>query len=133
MAGLYCNIHKVYRDLRGGGGGGGGGVAGQLGCLATRPARPRYDAGAGPMTRLWGPRHGRLRAATWRLATTIRPCVCPLGRACEHLGAGPTSCALSAPSLFLDLVLFMSHCLDSVHEHCSSQKIFAKKKKKLKF
>ena len=53
-----------------------------------------------------------------------------LGHACAHLGvlAGPTGYALGAPSLFLDSVLFPSHCLDTVHEHCSSQ-IFLKKKK----
>ena len=35
---------------------------------------------------------------------------------------GPTGCALGAPSLFLDSVLFLSHCLDTVHQ------IFSKKK-----
>ena len=31
--------------------------------------------------------------------------------------------ALGAPSHFLDSVLFLSHCFDTVHEQCS-QKIF---------
>ena len=33
--------------------------------------------------------------------------------------AGPVGCALGAPSLFLDLVLFLSHFLGTVHEQCS--------------
>ena len=40
---------------------------------------------------------------------------------------GPAGCALGAPSLFLDSVLFLSHCLDTVHEHCSPN-FFRKKK-----
>ena len=53
------------------------------------------------------------------------------GRACVHLGvlARSAGCALGAPNLFLDSVLFLSHCLDTVHEHCSSQKNFKKKLK----
>ena len=36
----------------------------------------------------------------------------------------PAGCALGALSLFLDSVLFLSHFLDTVHEHCSSQIFF---------
>ena len=67
---------------------------------ATRPgSRPRYGAG---------------------LAKT-RPRARGLGAA----GACRMSCgcALDAPSLFLDSVLFLSHCLDTVHH-----KKFSKKK-----
>ena len=51
-----------------------------------------------------------------------------------HLGGlvGPAGCALSAPSLFLDSVLVLSHFLDPVHEHCSSQTFFEKKINKIK-
>ena len=38
--------------------------------------------------------------------------------------AGPAGSALGAPSLFLDSILFMSHFLGTVHEHCSSQNVF---------
>ena len=42
-------------------------------------------------------------------------------RAWAHLGvlAGSAGCALGAPSQFLDSVLFLSHCWDTIHEHCS--------------
>ena len=46
-------------------------------------------------------------------------------RLCAPGWAGwPAGCALGAPSLFLDSILFLSHCLDIVHEHRSSQKKF---------
>ena len=32
--------------------------------------------------------------------------------------AGPASCALGALGLFFDSVLFLSHRLDTVREHC---------------
>ena len=44
----------------------------------------------------------------------------------------PVGCALGAPSLFLDSVLFLSHCLDTVHEHCSPN-FFEKKMNEIKF
>ena len=47
--------------------------------------------------------------------------LCTFGRA-----AGPVGCALGALSLFFDSVLFLSHRLDTVREHCSSQKKFFK-------
>ena len=77
----------------------------------------------------WALRHGRGAscdtaegpAATRRWSATIRlhtrGHVCGLGT----LGraAGPAGCALGAPSLFFDSVLFLSHRLDTVREHCS--------------
>ena len=52
---------------------------------------------------------------------------------CAHgCAAGPAGCALGAPSLFLDSVLFLSHFLGTVHEHCSSQKFSKKKLNQLK-
>ena len=83
------------------------------GALATRCLAPTTRSSGACDTALeacdtagWG-RHDRPRERTW---------------ACLGVLARPTGCALGAPSLFLDLVLFMSHCLDTVHEHCSSQK-----------
>ena len=95
--------------------------------------RARHDAG------LTGARHGACRSTTrgaqgraalrhGRLvchdtATTHAwACLCAPGCA-----AGLASCALGAPSLFLDSLLFLSYFLGTVHEHCSSQKIFEKK------
>ena len=52
-------------------------------------------------------------------------CLCAPGRA-----AGPAGCALGAPSLFFDSVLFLSHRLDKVREHCSSPNFFEKKSNK---
>ena len=89
----------------------------------------RYDVGAA--------RHGSLRLQYGRaarprygvgLATTRRHAPAP-GRAwC----AGWASWGLMQPVWFLtwffDSVVFLSHRLDSVHEHCSLQIIFPKKK-----
>ena len=50
------------------------------------------------------------RAGRWAQALDL----CAPGRA-----AGPAGCALGAPSLFFDSVLFLSHRLDTVREHCS--------------
>ena len=63
--------------------------------------------------------HGHDTAA----APTTRPSVRAPGRSCAHLGvlAGSTGCVLVQ---FLDSVLFLSHCLETVHEHCSSQNFF---------
>ena len=56
----------------------------------------------------WGEQVGR--AGRWAQACGL----CAPGRA-----ARPASCALGAPSLFFDSVLFLSHRLDMVREHCS--------------
>ena len=56
----------------------------------------------------WGAQAGR--AGRWAQARGL----CAPGHA-----AGPTGCALSAPSLFFDSVLFLSHRLDTVREHRS--------------
>ena len=67
-------------------------------------ARERCDTASQATTRPAGAYDTVLGAAT------IRPHAWP-GRACAHLGvlAGSTGCALGAPSLFLDSVLFLSH------------------------
>ena len=100
-----------------------------------RGPRPRHDHGE-PATRRWGacdtmlgrPRHDAGVLATRPLWLATRPCARAPGCVSAHLGvlAGSAGCALGAPSLFLDSVLFMSHCLDTVHEQCSSQ-IFLEK------
>ena len=74
----------------------------------------RHSAGGLRHGLLGAPRYGHARAP---------------GRACAHLGvlAGPADYALGAPSLFFDSVLFLSYCLDTAHEHCSSQKKIEKK------
>ena len=51
------------------------------------------------------------REGRWPQARNL----CAPGRA-----AGPAGCALGAPSLFFDSVLFLSHRLDMVHEYYSS-------------
>ena len=65
MAGLYCNTHKAYRDLRGGW---------LAGVSCDRLARPRYGAGAAPKTRLCSG-HDMVLGATTRppAPTTRRP------------------------------------------------------------
>ena len=47
--------------------------------------------------------------------------LCVRARDLRGPGARPRSagCVLGAPSQFLDSVMFLSHCLDIVHEHCS--------------
>ena len=55
---------------------------------------------------------------------------CGLSAPCAR--PGPAGCALGAPNLFLDSVLFLSHCLDIVHEHCSPN-FFEKKMNEIKF
>ena len=92
MAGLYCNTHKVYRDLRGGLASWGVLQHGQPGHDTAQGQRLRHGDAA-VTTRRWGPQHGRLRAATRRLAATIQPCVrepgrtwvCWLGQQAIHL------------------------------------------------
>ena len=126
---LYCNrgglageadcvtIKTLYRDcscLNGwvvlkcivtlGGGGGGGGGASQLGCLATRPARPRYGAGAAPTTRPCSGHDTTTRAHTWVCCWVSRLC---------------TWCTQP--------IFGLSTVSESLFGHCSSQKIFEKK------
>ena len=111
------------------------------------------DRGAGGMALYLeaGPRHGSQaraqRAATRRWGaydTAITPCdtaechghdtavaaqnkahARAPGRACAHLGGlvRPTGCALGAPSLFLDSILFLSHFLVTVHHKKIPKKI----------
>ena len=99
----------------------------------TALGRLRHGAGA-PVTRRWGAcdtainacdtagGHGQDMAA----APTTRPCAREPGRAYAHLGvlAESAGCAHCALVQFFDLVLFLSHYLDTVHEHCSSQNFF---------
>ena len=109
------------------------------GRLATRQARlstqPCLRTAHGHDTAACALRHGRLRACDTTTVPTTRP-LCPrhgrpqrprygpCARLCAPVGQG---CALGAPSQFLDSILFLSHCLDTVHEHCSQD--FSKKKK----
>ena len=65
-------------------------------------------------------RHGRLGGHDM---ATARAWACPCALGCA---AGP-GCALGVPSLFFYLVLFLSHFMGTVHEHCSSQNFFKKK------
>ena len=103
---------------------------------ATRRAGSGHGAhgtarrGASVRTEIWPPglRHGQAWPATRcyctpDTATLVRP-----GRGlCVQ--AGLWLCTLCTCPVF-DSVLFLSHCLDTVHEHCSSQK---KKKFKIFF
>ena len=106
------------RGERGGGGGGGGGaerVAGAAGDMqaraaiaAIRPCWPTTQPGGLATTGPDRPRHGHPRGA-W--ARPVR--------------AGWASWGLVQPAWFLtwffDSLVFLSHRLDPVHEHCSSQ------------
>ena len=119
--------------------------------LATRPlgrcdtaARALRHGRWGAATRRWGAGHeARTRsAATWQLSLRhgqglghdtagSRPQHCHGAQPWARLGASWASWVFCAPGLVFDLVfdsvLFLSHRLDPVHEHCSSQ-IFSKKK-----
>ena len=76
---------------------------------------------------------GRLRHGHKLCDTATRPATrsgaTPMrARACAHLGvlagsAGSAHCALVQ---FLDSVLFLSHCLDTVHHKKNSKKILIK-------
>ena len=75
------------------------------------------------------PRYGRWACDTvsWGLATRL-PCghdTAPV-RVWVHLGvlAGLAGCAHCSLVPFLDSILFLSHCLDTVHELCSPQNFF---------
>ena len=93
------------------------------------------------------PRHGNQARGTARCDTALAPTTrCPApatrpeatattqpqrprhGQACARLGApgcvaGPAGCALGAPSLFLDSVLFLSHFLGTVHHKNFQKKV----------
>ena len=88
--------------------------AGHPGCVGARVAQGNSALRHGSLVlqhdRLGG--HDTTTARAWA-------CLCVPGCA-----AGPVGCALGAPSLFLDSILFLSHFLGTVHEHCSSQKKF---------
>ena len=89
---------------------------------------PRYGTGAGAQSALdwqalgrgerrrdergtWVAQAGHAGHAAWAQAR----------RLCAHKrAAGPTAYALGARNLFFDSVLFLSHHLDTVREHCSS-------------
>ena len=88
--------------------------------MATTPVT---RLGATTMTRPQRPRHCHVRA-----------CLGEPWRTCVHLGvlAGSAGCALGAPNLFLDSVLFLSHCLDTVHHKKFSKKKILTKSNQIK-
>ena len=128
---LYCNSPKCIVTSR-------GWLLGflyrnTLKCIVTRGARGKAAVSRpGPRHGQPGARHKRLRHGHTRCDTaggqaTIRPNQPTTRHDRAHLGAPvcagwSAGCALGAASLFLDSILFLSHCLD----HCS-QKIFEKK------
>ena len=90
--------------------------------LCRNTTQPSQDTARGaPATRCPAPTTrpvGTCDTAGWGLHYT-----------CALAGPGWVLCALnSVLTQFLDSVLFLSHCLDTVHEHCSSQKKKLKKK-----
>ena len=124
---LYCNTLKCI-VTRGGRGKAAVSRHDHDTAVFARSTRPRhdhlaYDTAEGPGHDT--ARHSRLGATTWswgrhdtatraRLGAQARP---------SWVHCAPDSVLTQ----FLDSVLFLSHCLDIVHEHCS-KKIFRKKK-----
>ena len=120
MDGNWVTIQEVYIVVRG---------LANWGCLAIqrtcalRNGQPGHDTGsqgraydtvARPMTRpAVGLRHDAMGA---RHDVSAR-CAHSLSAPCARPGSG--GYALGAPSQFLDSVLFLSHCVDTVHEHGS--------------
>ena len=115
---MYCNIKRagsweLYRNT--------------VGCIVTRGARgkarlcsnttqPSHDMAArlgaeAPATRPSRPTTRPSAPATWLYVRMP-------GRACAHLGvlAGSASCAHCALVQFLDTLLLLSHCLNTVHK-----------------
>ena len=109
------------RKPRGAGRAGLGARAARRGRTGARGTRSLVGHEAGRAGRAGRRGVRRCDMTAWRYdtagwAATTRP-LRTLGCA-----VGPAGCALGVPSLFLDLVLFLSHFLGTVHEHCSSQK-----------